>query len=123
MRRRSPIPRPTLATVGFVYFAEDEDQTRIKIGFTTNPRLRISWLNTCESRVACPGRRIFYVGLFKGTMADERNLQHYFLPEKIGKYSEWFTRSPRLLQYIEHQKLITLDEASPLRYPRMGRRK
>lgn len=67
---------------GFIYFAEDRQAARLKIGFSFNPLLRIDQL----SRIA--GRPLVLMGLSTGTMLSEHWVHCQLKHARIA--AEWF---------------------------------
>lgn len=68
----------------FVYFVQHPKTHLVKIGYTTNPRIRFQRLD-CE-----------VLGLRRGTRADERAYHLRFKRAEVG--GEWFKPSPDLLE-------------------------
>lgn len=76
---------------GYVYcIAEAEGiGPLVKLGYSTNPQARVAELQTGN------GRKLFLLGYFAGTMADESAIHQEFIED--NKLQEWFRPSDELL--------------------------
>ncbi|MCC6824020.1 MAG: GIY-YIG nuclease family protein [Verrucomicrobia subdivision 3 bacterium] len=75
---------------GFVYFIRGGDL--VKIGWSTNPRLRLSQLQTASAE------RLRIIGVTPGTRGDERALHGTFASLRVR--GEWFRACPGLLAAV-----------------------
>ena len=81
---------------GFVYFIQEEESGRIKIGFSEkHPKGRLNDFQTGNSN------KLILLGYIEGTFQDESNLHQEFSQERIRKDNEWFKSSPRLKDRIK----------------------
>lgn len=78
---------------GFVYFIHAPEINRVKIGFSTNLKERISALS-----MASPTELIL-MGSVHGTYADEAALHRRF--SALRHHREWFNGAATLISYIE----------------------
>lgn len=79
---------------GFVYFAQEAELRRIKIGFTTShPSSRLKTLATASSQ------ELFFLGFQVGDEKLERRLHEKF--SFLHCRNEWFHPGDELLAYIE----------------------
>ena len=90
---------------GFVYFIQEEETGRIKIGFSEkHPKGRLKDFQTGNSN------KLTLVGYIEGTYKDESNLHKEFSKERIRKDNEWFEFSPRLKERIKELLEESLEE-------------
>jgi len=81
---------------GFVYFIQEEETGRIKIGFSEkHPKGRLKEFQTGNSN------KLNLIGFIEGTYQDETNLHNEFSEERIRESNEWFKSSPRLGKRIK----------------------
>ena len=89
--------------VGGIYFVGFGDY--VKIGFTSTPvQKRLAAL-----QAECPEPLVVYASI-PGTMRLERELHRRFAASRLQ--SEWFRKTPELLDYIESIKEISAQEAA-----------
>jgi len=86
----------TLRTPGFVYFIRAEMTGLIKIGWATNPAVRLH-----NMQLQCPDILILEAK-FPGSGLDERKLHARYAGAR--KHGEWFAPVPELLEEIEALK-------------------
>ena len=80
---------------GFVYFIEEEETERIKIGFSEkHPEGRLKDFQTGNSN------KLVLKGYIEGTYEVEARLHNEFSKERIRNQNEWFENSPRLKERI-----------------------
>ena len=73
---------------GFVYFIQEEETGRIKIGFSEkHPLGRLKDFQTGNSN------KLILLGYIEGTQQDESNLHREFYEERIRNENEWFKYS------------------------------
>ena len=90
---------------GFVYFIQEEETGRIKIGFSEkNPNQRLSDFQTGNSN------KLILLGYIEGTYQDESNLHKEFSKERIRIENEWFESSSRLVNRIKDLLEKSLDD-------------
>ena len=83
-------------TEGFIYFIQEEETGRIKIGFSEkHPKGRLQDFQTGNSN------KLNLIGYIEGTYEDETILHQEFSEERIRKDNEWFKSSPRLEKRIK----------------------
>ena len=83
-------------TEGFIYFIQEEETGRIKIGFSEkHPKGRLQDFQTGNSN------KLNLIGYIEGTYEDETILHQEFSEERIRKDNEWFKSSPRLIERIK----------------------
>jgi len=94
---------------GFVYFIQEEETGRIKIGFSEkHPKGRLKDFQTGNSN------KLILLGYIEGTLQNESNLHKEFSKERIRKGNEkgkeWFESSPRLKERIKELLEESLEE-------------
>ena len=90
---------------GFVYFIQEEETGRIKIGFSEkHPNGRLKDFQTGNSN------KLNLLGYIEGTYEDESNLHQEFSEERIREENEWFNPSPRLNDRIKKLLEVFLEE-------------
>jgi hypothetical protein len=82
---------------GLVYIAGAGPNT-VKIGFTTNMRVRLKGLATGSPA------EIEVLAVFPGTTADERELHQRFAKDHLR--GEWFRLSAEIAEFIESKKVV-----------------
>lgn len=89
----APQPRPSIHAPkqGYIYVIDCDGF--IKIGYSTDPRGRLSNL-----RVSSP-LEITVLRVIEGTVADERELHNRFAAQRVR--GEWFKREGELAEWIE----------------------
>ena len=88
---------------GFVYFIQEEETGRIKIGFSEkHPNGRLKDFQTGNSN------KLNLLGYIEGTYEDESNLHREFYEERGN--GEWFEPSPRLNDRIKELLEESLEE-------------
>ena len=87
---------------GFVYFIEAEGLDRFKIGWATDPGLRLEAL-----RIGSPVP-LAVRGTMPGSVQTERRLHRQFASSRLG--GEWFASTPELLEFVEQ---LPRDVAAP----------
>lgn len=81
--------------VGFVYFLQEAELSRIKIGFTTShPLSRLKTLSNASSQ------ELFFLGFQLGDESLEKKLHRKFAI--LHRRNEWFDPGAELLAYIEN---------------------
>mgnify|MGYP001250436231 FL=1 len=94
---------------GFVYFIEEEETKRIKIGFSEkHPEGRLKDFQTGNSN------KLVLKGYIEGTYEVEARLHNEFSKERIRNQNEWFENSPRLKERIRillEQSVIEKEES------------
>lgn len=97
-----------------VYFMQREDND-IKIGVTLSRRLQIRF----DAHRKQHGDLVF-LGCIEGSYCEEEELHHRFkycrrtLPS--GRYTEWFSPSPELLDFINNIESVVPSEKSAKRF-------
>ena len=92
-------------TEGFIYFIQEEETGRIKIGFSEkHPKGRLQDFQTGNSN------KLNLIGYIEGTYEDETILHQEFSEERIRKDNEWFKSSPRLTAKIKELMEASLDD-------------
>ena len=82
-------------SIGFVYFIEEEERSRIKIGYSEkHPIQRLKSFQTGNSN------KLNLMGYIEGTEEDENNLHLEFSKERIRDENEWFESSSNLIKKI-----------------------
>ena len=90
---------------GFVYFIQEEETGRIKIGFSEkHPKGRLNDFQTGNSN------KLILLGYIEGTYEDEYNLHQEFSEERIRNENEWFESSPRLVNRIKELLEESLED-------------
>ena len=90
---------------GFVYFIQEEETGRIKIGFSEkHPKGRLKDFQTGNSN------KLILLGYIEGTPQDESNLHQEFYEERIRNENEWFKPSPRLKERIKELLEESLED-------------
>lgn len=90
----STVVEPKPDVHGWIYaIKEDHAKGFTKIGFSVSPDTRVD-----ELQVGNP-RKLYIVGMWKGTMRDEQDLQRQF--EHLWVRGEWFRHSKEIDQYIK----------------------
>ena len=90
---------------GFVYFIQEEETGRIKIGFSEkHPKGRLNDFQTGNSN------KLILLGYIEGTYQDESNLHQEFSEERIRNENEWFESSPRLVNRIKELLEESLED-------------
>jgi len=100
---------------GWIYFAMNENATAIKIGFTINPTVRLFQLNHTETSIPEGiDRKFNFIGLMRGTYADEQAIHQRFKSERlilgVGKHREWYPPDGQAAAWIDTQRLQTIGE-------------
>lgn len=97
--------------MGWVYFAEDEGSVAIKIGYTRSPSVRLKALNLAKAphRSICKGK-ISYIGLFRGTTADETHLHHLFSSTRVDGFKDWFARTETVLWWTRFLQVLPSED-------------
>ena len=81
---------------GFVYFIQEEETDRIKIGFSEkHPQGRLKEFQTGNSN------KLNLIGFSEGTYEDETRLHKEFSEERIGDGGEWFESSTKLKERVK----------------------
>ena len=81
--------------LGFIYFIQESETERIKIGFSEkHPQGRLESFQTGNSN------KLVLLGYIEGTQADETRLHREFKKERIRIRNEWFEPSPQLKKKI-----------------------
>ena len=88
---------------GFVYFIQEEETGRIKIGFSENPFQRLKELQTGNSS------KMTLIGQIEGGADEENNIHREFAEERIRENGEWFRPSERLTNYIKQRIEKSVD--------------
>ena len=96
-------------SIGFVYFIEEEERSRIKIGYSEkHPIQRLKSFQTGNSN------KLNLMGYIEGTKEDEKNLHLEFSKERIRGEHEWFESSKilinKIISLLEVNKNIKNDE-------------
>ena len=82
--------------LGFIYFIQESETERIKIGFSEkHPQGRLESFQTGNSN------KLVLLGYIEGTQEDETRLHREFEEERIRKRNEWFEPSPQLKKKIK----------------------
>ena len=90
-------------SVGFVYFIQEEETGRIKIGFSEkHPEGRLKDFQTGNPN------KLILLGYIEGTPQDESNLHQEFSQERIR--NEWFKSSPRVKVRIKELLEESLED-------------
>ena len=90
---------------GFVYFIQEEETGRIKIGFSEkHPKGRLKDFQTGNSN------KLILLGYIEGTSQDEKILHREFYEERIRNENEWFKPSPRLKERIKELLEESLED-------------
>ena len=90
---------------GFVYFIQEEETGRIKIGFSEkHPKGRLNDFQTGNSN------KLILLGYIEGTYQDESNLHQEFSEERIRNENEWFESSPRLVNRIKQLVEVSVED-------------
>ena len=77
--------------LGFIYFIQESETERIKIGFSEkHPQGRLESFQTGNSN------KLVLLGYNEGTQEDETRLHREFEEERIRKRNEWFEPSQQL---------------------------
>ena len=94
---------------GFVYFVQEEELRRIKIGFTTShPLARIKTLRNASSQA------LNFIGFQLGDEKTEAKLHLRF--KHLHRRAEWFDPGEDLLKYIDALSYATDLEKALRRY-------
>lgn len=81
--------------VGFVYFIQETELSRIKIGFTTShPLSRLKTLSNASSQ------ELVFLGFQLGDESLEKKLHRKFA--SLHRKNEWFEPGAELLTYIDN---------------------
>jgi len=80
-------------TEGWVYFASNKEQTRVKVGFTKKVEARMSGLRTEV------GHPVTLLACMPGTPATEAWIQKRFAGHLIE--GEWFSLNDKIRQFID----------------------
>ncbi|HZP79743.1 MAG TPA: GIY-YIG nuclease family protein [Pseudolabrys sp.] len=87
-----------------IYFVSEEgDDTRVKIGHTTNLPSRLSSLRTASA-----GELRLHL-VIPGTRDDEKALHRMFAKSRLRR--EWFTRSPQIDEFIAMRRANANNDA------------
>ena len=78
-----------------IYFLQPENESLVKIGYTSNPRLRMS-----DHQVSNPHKLIMLL-LIDGSRKDEKALHNKFVDDKYR--AEWFYLSDDIKEFIKSQ--------------------
>ena len=90
---------------GFVYFIQEEETGRIKIGFSEkHPNGRLKDFQTGNSN------KLILLGYIEGTFQDESNFHQEFFEERIRNENEWFESSPSLVNRIKELLEESLED-------------
>lgn len=80
---------------GHVYLIQNTKTKNLKIGFSKNPKSRLSTLNLASDV------ELILLDCFKGTMNDERNLHEKY--DSMRMNSEWFEYSEEIVDHFENK--------------------
>jgi predicted nucleic acid-binding Zn ribbon protein len=103
--RRAARRKPKAAKAGYIYFiALADDLSAVKLGHTANLRMRLSALQTANSK---PLQILAYYRVPDAVAAEQAELRRW-RHLRLGDRTEWHALGPDLRQYI-----IELQHAQP----------
>ena len=82
-------------TKGFVYFIVNNQDRKVKIGYSTKPEQRLKQLLTSNDG------KLELAKVVPGTVKDERKYQRIFCHSKIRR--EWFELTPEIEEFINRK--------------------
>lgn len=83
-------PNKKVKRSGYIYLAKNTKTNNLKIGFSKNPKNRVSQLNLSSDV------KIVYLGSFEGFIDDEKILHKKY--KSLNLNSEWFKFSDEILK-------------------------